>query len=307
MSMNITNLTQFKKLTTFGEAFIFKDLTFPFFQQLFITKGFNSSLIAIGAYSQSKPIGLALIKLLTGYTNNAELLSLFVLPPFRRSGIAYRLLLETESELSKLGYNEIFATYVNQCNQESIFEKLIAKCLWNEPEIEQFLYKTDCRLLEAHWIKNEPPMPKDYSVVPWSDITVNQKDDLVQSQIGPHSWIPEDVNPLKHENDYEPLNSLALLRQGEIVGWLITHRLNPNLIRYTCSYIKPEFQKMGRIIHLFAESVRRHCSTCCTVEGIWSVPVHYSRHQRFIQRHFSPYLISIEEGKGSRKTLKSIC
>jgi hypothetical protein len=90
--------------------------------------------------------------------------------------------------------------------------------------------------------------------------------------------------------------------QGQVVGWVINHRLSPDTIRYTCSFVRKDLQKMGRIISLYAEAAKRQYRANI-LKGIWTVPLQHQSMVNFVKRHWKPYLNSIEETRGTFKVL----
>ncbi len=86
------------------------------------------------------------------------------------------------------------------------------------------------------------------------------------------------------------------------MGWVITHRLAPDTIRYTCSFVRQDLQKMGRIIPLYVKAIQLQAKAGIP-KGIWTVPFIYTSMVSFVQKRMAPYMISIEESKTSWKSL----
>ena len=90
--------------------------------------------------------------------------------------------------------------------------------------------------------------------------------------------------------------------KGEVVGWLLTHRIAPDTIRYTISYIRPDLQQLGRITFLYIRAVQLQVSASIPF-GIWTIPLEHSSMVNFVKKHMKPYLMYLEETKGASKSL----
>lgn len=83
---------------------------------------------------------------------------------------------------------------------------------------------------EAPWLNKNYRFSPSFTFFPWQEITPEERLNL-QKQQETSLWIPDELSPFKHEENLEPLNSLGLRYEGEVVGWVITHRLSPDTIR----------------------------------------------------------------------------
>ncbi|MEO0012915.1 MAG: hypothetical protein RLZZ535_1304 [Cyanobacteriota bacterium] len=110
--------------------------------------------------------------------------------------------------------------------------------------------------------------------------------------------------PELNEESYEPLNSMCLRYKNDIVGWLITHCINNNTIRYTCTFVQKELQAFGLMFPLCIEAVKRHAIEFSNHKASWATPVSHESMISFAQRNLAPYTISSEQSKYSFKTLR---
>jgi len=153
-------------------------------------------------------------------------------------------------------------------------------------------------IANAPWMKRTS-LPVAYRLFPWQEITSSERIAL-QQQTNP--WIPPMLMPFQHEQNLESLNSLGLRYQGEIVGWMITHRLDPDTIRYTAGFVRPDLQKLGRFISLLANAIQIQIDAKIPY-CIWTSPLEFSGMVHFVKKHMSPYLTSLEESRGSHRSL----
>ena len=101
-------------------------------------------------------------------------------------------------------------------------------------------------------------------------------------------------------------NSIGLRYRGEVVGWVITHRINELLWRYSCAFVREDLARKRIGLALMKESMSRQVEVVGldAVHAIWNVPNWHSTHARFIRRRVAPYLISLTETMGSFKQLR---
>jgi hypothetical protein len=69
------------------------------------------------------------------------------------------------------------------------------------------------------------------------------------------------LSPFAQAELLEPRNSLALLRDGEVVGWMINHRIDDHTVRYTRLFVVDELQGSGLGMLLAFSSAAIHLRT----------------------------------------------
>lgn len=262
----------------------------------------SPSIVAIGASDSGQAVGLAIAEI--RQSTVAEVLSIFVDAPYRSSGIGTALLRRLEAELVQRGCTSAELVYMAGKPTTPALERLLQKCCWTAPKPRMLVCKGQTEtVIKAPWIQKYSHLPAAYTIFPWIEITSEERATIQQTQVA-HSWIPEDLVPFRYEQNLEPLNSLGLRYQEQVVGWVINHRLDPNTIRYTCSFVREDLQKMGRIIALYAEACKRQANANIP-NGVWTVPYIHEAMVHFVKHRWAPYLTSIAETRGSSKSLNT--
>lgn len=281
-------------------ACVYQPLTFPLFRPLLQTLEPQSPIVAIAASDSNQPIGLALAKVVPG-ARSCEVLSIFVKPNYRQQGIGTALLQRLETELYQYHCDRAELVYVTGNSTTPSLERLLQKCHWSDPKPRMLVGKTTTdTIANAPWMKRTN-LPIAYRLFPWQEITPAERTALEQQQ-QTNPWIPSQLMPFQHEQNLEPLNSLGLRYQGEVVGWIITHRLDPDTIRYTSGFVRPDLQRAGRYISLLANAIQLQIDAKIP-NGIWTVPFVYPAMVSFVRQRMTPYLISIEESRTASKSL----
>ena len=283
-------------------AWSYHALTFPSFQPLLYDLSPNSLNVAIGAYNSEEPVGLALA-IIMPEKGFAKVGSIFVKPSYRRQGIGTALLMRLEEELyQQRGCTKAKFVYATGKLTTTAIEHLLQNCNWLSPEPEKLICKCNRTMLNAPWLKKYT-LPDSFTIFPWVEITPTERVALQkQQEIDP--WIPESLMPLQYENDLEPLNSVGLRYEGQVVGWVITQRFLPHTICYSCSYIRPDLQKRGRIIPLYAEAIKRQAAKPEIPNATWVVPFIHEPMVQFVKQRMANYMTYIEEFRSSFKLVE---
>ena len=283
-------------------AFVYQTFTFPQYRSRLQVLKPEGSIVAIAASDSEQPIGLVLAEIQSD-GQSAEILSIFVTPKHRNQGIGTDLLISINEELFSLCCKSIKLVYTTGQPTTPILERLLQKCNWTPPQPRMIVCKsTTAKIANAPWMQ-KTTLPSAYTIFPWVEITTEERVAIMQQQTA-EAWIPPQLIPFENEENLEPLNSLGLRYQGRVVGWVITHRLAPDTIRYTCSFVRQDIQKMGRIIPLYVQAILLQAKAEIP-KGIWTVPFVYTPMVNFVKKRMASYMSSIEESRASFKSLLS--
>lgn len=283
-------------------ALKYKEYTFPTFHSLLYGElESDISTVAIAASYHDQPIGLVLASIRQN-DSSAEILSIFVKAEHRCNGVGTALLKCADEELLRRGCTKIELVYMTGKETTSALEHLLQKCNWNPSSPRMLVCKGKAKVvMGAAWMRRYRKLPSSYEIFPWTEITQEERHAILQKQ-ETKPWIPKDLVPFQYERNLELINSLGLRYQGQVVGWVINHRLSPDTIRYTCSFVREDLQKMGRIISLYAEAGDRQV-TADIPNIIWTVPLEHESMVKFVKYRWAPYLTSIDETRGTFRFL----
>jgi len=234
---------------------------------LFIALGAKSSiffeklkdgehLLAFAAFEEEKPVGL-----IFGYAypliEQGFIRSIFVAPEHRRQGIGKRLL-SALTECFQAHNIQLLEWKFNSWEKEiEPFKALLKRAGWSQPSIfvERYLFASET--FSPSWFEAaDPVLPKQYKIFLWKYLNPKSAE-KIRRLVQPNSVLA-DLSPFDDIYPLETLNSLGLRRGKEVVGWMITHRISEDTIRYSALYIHPELRGIGPAIALLKESIRRH-------------------------------------------------
>ena len=280
-------------------ASFFEKLTYPIFRSDLRLLDYDNSLIAIGVTFNSQPIGLTIAKIAD--VKNAEILSLFIVPEQRKQGLGKLLLIYLEEELINYGCSMVSITYISN-KTRFVIEKILKQQNWSVPQPNMLI----CSALiddfkNVTWLKLSNNSSK-YSIFYWIELTQQARESIQKKQnVSP--WYPEILSPFKEEKIIEPLNSLGLRLQNTIVGWIITHRINSETIRYSSLFVRKDLQSSGRAIPLLATAIKLQLEKSLARKAVFTVVTDNSAMIKFVDKRLSPYLASIRQSWKSYKML----
>ena len=248
--------------------------------------GATPSDLKIIADTNGRFAGLASVESLPG-AYVARMTAVVVDPSLRRNGIGTALLRAGERMVAAAGAKQIEAWYDAQTSEVETLNGLFRKAGWQAPLPGMLIVQATRRILEAPWACVSA-RPGD-EVLPWAAVSPEELGALKGE-----TWFPEALGPFPIE-PYEPINSLALRRDGRLIGWMLTHRIGPKTVRYSRLFVHPDHRIHARGISLIVEAVRRQDRAGLPF-GTFGVRSDNLAMRRFVERRMAPWLESLKEG-----------
>ncbi|WP_035235945.1 GNAT family N-acetyltransferase [Desulfobacter vibrioformis] len=283
---------------------LFQKMTYPVYWKMI--KNFpdtdDMDVVAYGCMCFGVAAGLA-IAFLNHVEKKARLLSLFTDPEHRNRGIAATLLSKLNENLKDRHVKEVYTVFERGRNFSDQVENSLKKCGFSDFKIRAHIGRGHLELMrKAAWWQKAFPLTR-FSIIPWKDISREKKQRL-RCPENETPWYPPNLSPFNDPHIREPLNSFGLIYQSEIAGWSITHRIAPDTIRYTCLFVREEFQAYGIAIPLIAASIKKHIEFREELGlGKFTFVVYPENGNmlRFVNRYFRPYLDQLNESVAARK------
>ncbi|MBD2513761.1 GNAT family N-acetyltransferase [Nostoc sp. FACHB-973] len=284
-------------------TFQYDRLTYPTFRpRLRIIKQ-DRSLVAIGIHFEQTPVGLILAEFLQ-HESIAEILSVFVVPEHRGQGLGKALLNEMEQYLRQHNCSKMHLVYIPNSTTLAL-EKILHQQEWHSSQPRMLICTgTPDAIQKASWLKLDAMPDSNYTMFPWLELTLQERQDILTQQ-AESGWYPDILSPFKEEAILEPLNSLGLRYQNQVVGWMITHCIAPDTIRYTSLFVKKELQSIGRAIPLLATAINTHVQHRKSHQAVFTVDMNNEPMMKFVQRRLAPYLVSIRQSMQTCKVLQA--
>ncbi len=280
------------------DAAAWADLIFPAMRDHLRDLAPEGPHVAFGATVEGRPAGLVYGEKQADGTGHVR--CLFVRATQRNHGLATALLESIENEFRALGCSAAKISWITGKLSTPAIERVLVKRAWSDPAMLQLICKTDERVLEWYATKKEW-LFEPFTLFHWSDITAEDREYIARTH-AENPWIPDDLVPFQYEKDFEPLNSLGIRYHGQPVGWMITHRVAPDTIRYTCSFIRLDLQGRFRIAPIYREAILLQ-TRAGIPNAIFMVPAYHRAMVAFVRRHWGGKFGDLTESRESSKAL----
>jgi GNAT superfamily N-acetyltransferase len=305
--VDITELTS-------AEALSLESMTFPAYRHLLALdvsvrhpgQGEQRPIqpIVLGAASGGEMVGMlvAEVPLVPG-TGAPELLSVFVRPDKRKIGIGTALIVSAEAVLKQRGLPRVEAVYMTGKPIIAVIEKMLAGCGWEEPRTRAITVRfTPEEAARTPWFGRVRLPERDFELFSWVDLKPEERAFLRESHES-SPWIEAGLEPWVHDAyGFDPISSVGLRYRGVVVGWVINHQIAPDTVRFTCSFMRRDLSRRGRILPLYTESIRRLAAAGCQV-GTLVTPLNYAAMAEFLRVRCAQAVHFFGETRGTAKSL----
>lgn len=219
----------------------FAPMTFPRYAAALRLAGPRDELAGVGAWVDDQPAGLVLARIPPG-GRDSQVLSLFVAEPYRRLGAGEALLAAVEREARRRGADRLEVVFTRGDRTEPL-ERLLARHGWEPPRPRMLLFKVRGDAVDAPFLRPRA-RAQGVDLFAWADLRIHERLGLVRRQ-RERPWFPDRLSPFQEPATMEPVNSLGMRVDGEVAGWMITHRISPDTIRYTALWVREDLRGRG--------------------------------------------------------------
>ncbi len=216
-------------------------------------------ILAVEAKHGEEAVGLVLA-IIRPDRLSTKVLSLFVKSEHRNLGIGVNLLAQLEGIAKENGCKQLSMTFFDSLPAAAALQKVLERSSWSPPELYFIELKAQGEfVVQSDWVWKKRPLPQGFEIFRWAELTENDRKAILRRQ-QERPWFPENFSPLRDEK-VEPFNSLGLRYQGEVIGWMITHRIKPDTIRYTNFFVDEAVRNPSAVFMLVTESIRLQCQS----------------------------------------------
>jgi GNAT superfamily N-acetyltransferase len=289
---NVQNKYEFTVLEE-ANTCAYKELLDPMFHQyLGKLRVRFPKLIIVGVQFQSQAIGYILTVCLPD-KSKACILSFFVDSAHRGQGIGKKLLAKTEQVLKRYGCQQLHLGYSSNTTTPAL-QHILAKNNWMPSHPYTLICSTLIEdLKKADWL-NRYSLPESVTLFLWSELTPEEKERIKQQREDVLKYPPE-LDPFYDEQILEPITSVGIRYQGEVVGWMITHRIAPDTIRYSALFARKDLPKVRCVLPLMAAAIKRHTEHPEIPNVKYIVMSYNAPMLQFVERHMVPFKTSTNQ------------
>jgi GNAT superfamily N-acetyltransferase len=217
------------------------------------------ALLAIGSFFAGQPAALAMLR--AGSDRSLEVLSLVVAEPFRRLGLASEQLRWLREQALELGWRSLSISYPLNHGSTAAMERLTTPQRgWQQADGLRLVHLDrdggQALIQRMAPVVSRLQQSDRFTLLPWFAMASDQ-----QQRIGERLQAPQWAWPLHQNLDaaYARLDgaiSTVLLDRGTPAGWLMVHRVGPDLFRVTQWWVIDDLHGMGTGLMLLVHVVR---------------------------------------------------
>jgi GNAT superfamily N-acetyltransferase len=214
--------------------------------------------IPVEARLEGELVGLILVEVYDeGSKYTAQLYSFIVKPAYRQQGIGRQLFAFTQEILVREEKVVAFEfLYTEGDPFTPAIEKILAYQDWTPARTLLIRCHFNVDAFNPAWMHHVYRLPPSMHFFPWKELLPEDKAYI--NYLGQQRRFLPYLNPFQEEKSIHMETSVGLRQDGRIVGWSITHRLDPETLRYSILYIDQALLHTGYGIQLLVESIRRH-------------------------------------------------
>jgi len=280
----------------------FAGLLFPNPARRAAAERIQEPLLGVAALHRGRPVGVALADIRGGGAPG-RVLSWCVTPGFWGRGIGTELLSRLEQAARERGTSHLELFFRSDWRCAAVIRQILKQSGWTPPaEIVRLIKIEQKDFTTPDWFCRVR-LPRGYVVFPWSELSETQRSCIIRRQVETQ-WYPTILSPFQLPEQIDSSCSLGLSYHGEVVGWLIAHRIRPELVQYTSLFVSPELQSLGRAIPLAVEALKQQFAAGIP-KAMFQVLPDNTPFLKFIQRRLDSYLTSQVRRYGSYKELFS--
>ena len=259
--------------------------------------------VAVGAVFAGAPIGLALAGV-SEASRSASILSVAVAPAFRGQGVGTALLRQLEQEVMPC-CDSAEAVFTDGSEYSDAVRRLLVKQGWGPIRPRMLICKSNReRIFQAPWM-HQPPLPDEFEIFRWCDLSETEKAEIRERR---YIQYPDIESPFEDEDWMEPVSSLGLRHRGVVAGWMITHILEPDTLRFTRMFVRQDLQRRARAISLLAESIRRFAAQPIVervFNAVWGIHVENVPMMHFARRRLAPWSTAMYYSYGASRLFRT--
>jgi hypothetical protein len=151
-------------------------------------------------------------------------------------------------------------------------------------------------------------LPAGFKIIPWKDISSEQRKGLSKLISNEGNLITPDVVPFLHETEgmdkSPPIHDLcfACIHDNDLVGWHFTHRVNPELGRFSCSFVLPGHREQVPLLSLWIHAFR-NMESLGHKKITWGIYPYHVSMLEFTQKMMLQYVDQQSESRAVSKEI----
>ena len=226
-----------------------------------------------------------------------------VLPDHRGQGIGTAMLERLEDAARAEGADRMEARYRSTVPGAAAIERVFEKRRWQPPSRVRRLYGGGRDLVTDAFRSRLPDDVPEGEAFPWTALSPPARKDIQLRLTGPSPTVPRALSPFQMPDRVVPDCSVGVRHDGQVAGWMITHRAGQDVLQFTCLYANPNLRGTGTGPALLGLAIRRYLEETHLPRCIWMVDAEKKRMQQYVERRLAPVIDSTADEIAVHKPL----
>jgi len=214
--------------------------------------GSKTGEVGVAAYEDGGMIGAA-TAVFDSSARTSNVQALFVQPAHRGRGVALGLIQALERRIVSHGATRMEMVYRASDPTSAATTHILAKTGWRIPSARMLTVAARVPPADLPWMRVRKP--GGYEIFGWSDLGEREV-----ARIAPPPGTEQRSSEASRWSSDCPIEthcSVAVRYRGEVVGWMLTHRLDHERVRYSRLFVERDHQARFSGVALIAEAFRR--------------------------------------------------
>ena len=262
----------------------------------------QKSFQGVIATDEKKPVGLILSTF--GDTQaDARIHSLRVHPEYENQGIGTQLLHKLQVELANAGCRHIVGHFRSHWKSNESLVKMLTRAGWSDPREDLVIVKGKAARAVTVFTHDQVHLPDGYRFMPFADLTQEQEE-YIRTRKREENWYDDILDPFLQARSMNATASIALMKEEQVVGWVISHLIAPHLNEYTSLFIDPAVRSF-KLAHLLMRETMVRQANSEVSDFLITAKSDNSIMSRYVLRHAPPTDLFVTRSMHVEKHLNS--
>lgn len=253
----------------------------------------NDRLVVVGGVIDGSPAALAIAST-NGILKTAKILIFYLPPQYRNQTFATELMTTLLDALKKKGATGCEIFYIKEETDTPFLETLLNKTGWQPPSLFMLRYIFNIDTFKPDWLYRQYTYVEGLKEFFWKDLTKEDRQLIEFKENQRH--FPAAISPFLDEGILDPLNSLGIKDHDGVVGWILTHKIDNNTMRYSSFYVDRSLRDKQLTTKLLARAILLQHAQSPLRRSVVEISLHIvSRHWiQFAKRRLEPQAIEVQ-------------
>lgn len=212
----------------------------------------DDTLIGVGVSLKNTPLGVVIAALNT-ILHSARILIFYINPQHLNKDAATNLMLHLFDHLKKHRATGCDFIYQKEDKQTPFLENILKHTYWTDPSPFMLRYFFNIETFNPNWLHKRYSYPSDIQEFFWKDLSSQDRRSIEMQESQYH--FPSFLSPFNDEHILDHQTSLGVRNKSGVVGWILTHRVDSNTLRYSSFFIAKNFRDRQTTTKLLASAI----------------------------------------------------